>query len=304
MNRLGRILLPNLALALIALQQGCSGRDSAPTVKLEARRDFGYTVGSLVEHRVTVDLPPSASVDPNLLPGPGPVNDWLDLRSVRWSTAADDRLTLDLTYLILRGTKSPEPVAIPSLTLSLRHGDGVTELQTPEWAFTLMPVIPPGLADEKIEVRGMHRLPASSVATERWVLTLALLGAGVCAFLIALRRGVFPSLAPPPPFTAALREFGRPRFSMSPAERYTAGLQRIHRAIDQTAGIAVFPANVPEFLEHHPAFRPLRAEFEQFFETSQRHFFAAAGTETGGETGWQQLVEFCRRCARAERGLR
>lgn len=294
------LLLPILA----AAQFGCTEKTSSPVVTLVPARDFGYTVGSLVEHRIVIELPPNASVDPKLLPSPGPVNDWLDLRTLRWRMPGDRRLHIDLGYLILKGAKEPEPVAIPPLTLGIRQGDAVTELQTPEWPFTLMPVIPPGIPDEKLEIRGMAALPASAGFPEVWMLSTSLLAAAACGFLIALRRGLFPALASPPPFTAAERELGKPDFSRSPAERYAAALKRLHRAIDTTAGETVFAAALPPFLDRHQAFRPLRAEFEQFFLASERHFFAGAEIGADAEERRKALVEFCRSCARAERGLR
>lgn len=303
-DRAVQLFRSSVWLVLVGLQVACTEKTSSPVVALEAGRDFGYTVGSLVDHRIVVDLPPNTSVDPKLLPSPGPVNDWLDLRTLHWSMPRDDRLQIDLTYLILRGVKSPEPTAIPALTLSVRHGDAISELHAPDWPFTLMPVIPPGIPDEKLEIRGMRSRPAASGSGEQWALAGSLFAAAACAFLVAWRRGLFPALGSPAPFTAALRELGHPSFALNPAERYTAALKRIHRAIDQTAGSAVFPASLAAFLDRHPAFTPLRAEFEQFFRASQRHFFATTDGDRGGDAEWQALVDFCRRCARAERGPR
>lgn len=292
-----------LWLLLGALQFGCAEKTSAPVVTLEARRDFGYTVGGVVEHRVIVDLPPHASVDPQLLPGPGPVNDWLDLRSVRWSMPRDDRLQLDLAYLILKGVKTPEPTAIPPLSIGIRRDGGITQVPTPEWPFTLMPVIPPGITDEKLEIRGMRSLPSAAMRSEPWVLGGSVLGAAACAMLIALRRGLLPLLGPPPPFTAALRDIARLSAALPPTERYAASLKRIHRAIDETAGATVFPATLHQFLDRHPAYQPLRCEFEQFFRSSERHFFAVEGDRIDAAAP-QGLADFCRRCARVERGPR
>lgn len=293
-----------LFLALAGLELGCTEKASAPIIQLEARRDFGYTVGSIVEHRILIDLPPGALVDPHVLPSPGPVNDWLDLRTIRWSMPNDKCLQLDLAYLILKGVRSPEPTAIPPLTFSIRLADTLTELRTPEWPFTLMPIIPPGIADENLAIRGMLSLPHRSVRSEILALTGLLLAAAVCAFLIALRRGLLPLFAPPQPFTAALREFGRPSPSSNQADRYAAGLKRIHQAIDETDGSVVFPTALTQFLDRHPAFRPLRAEFEQFFQCSQRHFFASVERAVAAGEDWHALADFCRRCAQAERSPR
>lgn len=295
--------LPALVL-LAAFPLGCTEQTAPPKVRLDAPRDFGYTVGSIVEHRVVVELPPDASVDPKLLPQPGPVNDWLDLRTIRWSLPDEKRLQLDLGYLILKGVKTPEPTAIPPLTLPIRRGDGIAELRTPDWPFTLMPVIPPGIADENVDIRGMAGLPRRPAGAGPWILTGSLLGVAVCALLIAVRRGLFPRLGAAPPFTAALRELGRHDRSRRETDRYAAGLKRIHRAIDETAGSAVFPPTLGIFLDGHPAFQPLRPEFERFFQDSQRYFFAAAKNEPSIADDWQRLVDFCRRCARAERGIR
>lgn len=306
MGYTGPWLVPALWLLLGAFESGCSEKRSEPVVTLEARRDFGYTVGSIVEHRIIVDLAPNLSVDPKLLPGQGPVNDWLDLRTVRWSMPADDQLRLDVGYLILKGVKMPEPTAIPPLSLRIRHGDAVLELHSPEWPFTLMPVIPPDIPEEHVEIRGMRELETLGTATDLWLLVGSLLAATACLFLIALRRGLFPALVAPPPFTAALRELERPSFSLSPAERYVPALKRIHRAIDETAGTIVFSGTLAHFLGHHSAFRSLRSDFEQFFQISEQHFFASVESvhnEAEQARRWHSLVDFCRRCARCERGI-
>ncbi len=292
-------------LLLGCLQFGCSEKTAAPVVVLVAPRDFGYTVGTVVEHRIIVDLPPDATVDPNLLPSPGPVGDWLDLRTVRWSMPTEHRLQLDLGYLILRGVKAPEPAVVPALPVRIRQRDTVTELHAPEWSFTLMPVIPPGIPDEQLVVRGMHAPDRPSTEAAVWAMVASLSAAAACLLLIALRRGWFPALAAPPPFTAALREIERPRFSLRPDDRDAQALKRIHRAIDETAGWTVFPTGLPVFLEQNPAFRPLRKEFEQFFQISERLFFASSdGQGTAQTEHWPSLLDFCRRCSRSERGIR
>lgn len=292
------------AFALAALFTGCTEDASNPVVELEARRNFGYTVGSLIEHQVKIELPAGTRVDPKLLPSSGPVTDALDLRAIEWSQPDQNRLELRLRYLILQGVKGPESSTIPPLKFSVRRGDGLTELQTPEWSFALMPVIPPGIPDEKVELRPMHEIPAVLAGAGPWLFVCGLLGAGLCAFLIALQRGLFPALAAPPPFTAALRALTRPSFVLNATQRYDLALKRVHRAIDETAGATVLAVDLPAFLERHPGFGVVREQFVNFFDVSQRHFFGSPDPTPISDAQHRDLLEFCRRCARIERGLR
>lgn len=292
------------AFALVALFTGCAEDASNPVVELQARRNFGYTVGSLIEHHVKVELPAGTQVDPKLLPGPGPVTDSLDLRTIEWSQPDQRRLELRLSYLILQGVKGPESSIIPPLKFSVRRGDGLAELQTPEWSFALMPVIPPGIPDEKIELRPMHETPAVTAGAGPWLLICGSLSAGICAFLIALQRGLFPAFAKPPPFTAALRTLTKPSFTSNAAQRYDLALKRLHRAIDETAGATVLAVDLPAFLQRHPAFGVVREQFAKFFDVSQRHFFGAPAPTPISDAQYRDLLEFCRRCARIERGPR
>lgn len=292
------------AFALVTLFIGCAEDASNPVIELQARRDFGYTVGSLIEHHVKIELPAGTRVDPKLLPAPGPVSDSLDLRTIEWSQPDQSRLELRLSYLVLQGVKGPESSVIPPLKFSVRRGDGLAELQTPEWSFALMPVIPPGIPDEKIELRPMHETPAVPAGAGPWLFVCGLLSAGIFAFLIALRRGLFPALAEPPPFTAALRALTRPSFALNATQRYELALKRLHRAIDETAGATVLAVDLPAFLERHPAFGVVREQFADFFDVSQRHFFGSPDPTPISDTQHRDLLEFCRRCARIERGPR
>ena len=74
----------------------------------------------------------------------------------------------------------------------------------------------------------------------------------------------------------------------------------MHRALDRANGAILLSGDVPEFLRRHPEFKPLRVDFERFFETSKRRFF-------GGESSMdddfaaEQLAQFVSKLARRER---
>ncbi|MBM4200399.1 MAG: hypothetical protein FJ189_03845, partial [Gammaproteobacteria bacterium] len=77
--------LRSIALALcLTGSAALQAETAAPHVELQASRDFGYTMGSLIEHRIRLWLPDGAEFLSPLLPSPGAVNDWLDLRTIRW----------------------------------------------------------------------------------------------------------------------------------------------------------------------------------------------------------------------------
>jgi mxaA protein len=296
--------LRSLALILCLAGTGMLQAQPAvgPRIELQAARNFGYTMGSLIEHRVRLWLPDGAELLSPRLPSPGAVNDWLDLRTIRWERESGHIVRIDVTYQVFKGVREPETVVIPPLALAYRAADGhEAEIQTPEWPFGLSPLIPPATPDEKVTIRrdAQERKFPTEPAFYRWVafLTAAALG----ALALAFRFGLIPTFGRQRPFAHAYRSLSRLSAIAKPDARYDAALRLVHAALAQTHGTPVFPAMLERFLIAHPAFAPLRPEFEQFLLSSQRHFFDPSTTDADLRTRWQALENFCRRCARAER---
>jgi mxaA protein len=86
--------------------------------------------------------------------------------------------------------------------------------------------------------------------------------------------------------------------SSSP-EQVRAGMQALHQALNLTAGQVLFEQGVAAFVETHPQFKPMQAEWEGFFQHSRRAFFGDAA-DAPVDARW--LLALCRRARDLERG--
>ena len=294
-------LMRSIALMLCLAAGALRAEPATPHLELQASRDFGYTLGSLIEHRLRLWLPDGAELVTPLLPSPGAINDWLDLRALHWEQESRHVVRIDVTYQVFKGVRDPETAVIPPLAIAYRAGGTQAEIHTPEWPFGLIPLIPPTTPDDKVMLRAdahERQFPAES-AFHRFVAFLS--AAALGALALAFRFGLIPGLGRRRPFAEACRRIARLR-SASPAVRLDGGLRAVHEALARTHGTPVFPAMLDAFFEARPVFAPLRAEFEAFFDASQRHFFEPGAEEADASARWQALEGFCRRCARLERG--
>jgi mxaA protein len=82
---------------------------------------------------------------------------------------------------------------------------------------------------------------------------------------------------------------------------YRKALLILHRAIDATAGHAVFAEDLSDFIARAPTFARLKDEFNLFFRSSRRVFFGDDVAGATSEFGADALVRFSDRLASAER---
>ena len=296
-------LVRSIAMMLCLAVTGVPRADTAvPHVDLRTERDFGYTMGSLIEHRIRLWLPDGAEILPPLLPSPGAINDWLELRTIRWVRESDRLFVIDLSYQVFKGVRAPETAVIPPLAIAYHAAGGNAEIHTPAWPFGLIPLIPPATPDEKVTIRPDARQPffPEDAAFRRFIGWLS--AAALALLALAFRFDLIPGLGRRRPFAEACRRIAKLR-SASPEVRLDASLRAVHEALARTHGGPVFPAMLDAFFEARPAFAPLSAEFRQFFEVSEQHFFGT-GADTAGDASVrsQAFERLCRRCARLERG--
>jgi mxaA protein len=289
--------------ALLALLTACSSAPDgtfSPEVRLAAPRDYGYVMGDVIEHALSLDVADTYPLDTAALPQPGALNEWLAIRDLRWEAhhaGSRNRYRIQIAYQIFKGVRAPETVVIPPLPLRL-IGPSPREIQSPAWPFTLVPVIPPELPNEQIEVRAP--LPPETLSTaQAWrglmtwsgVAALALALLGLRMFLKSRRSR---------PFAQACRRMDKTRHNANP-ETLLHSARLLHRAFDQTFGETLFAGDIERFCLAHPTFAPLQDQLVKFFALSQTLFF-----ETGVPLGdidppghW--LADLGRRCAIAER---
>jgi len=75
-------------------------------------------------------------------------------------------------------------------------------------------------------------------------------------------------------------------------------VERVHAALNETAGEVLFEPGLDRFVALRPRFAPLRDELARFFADSRTEFFA--GGDDAVDARW--LVALCRRCRDLERG--
>jgi mxaA protein len=289
-----------LAATLFLIRLPVSAAPPEPRVELAAPRDFGYVMGDLIEHRISVSVPEGYALETEFLPRPGAVADWLDIRGIEWERSGTG-YRLRVTYQVLKGVKDPERLAIPPLPIRFRGADTL-EAEAPGWEFVLSPIIPPKLPDEQVTVRAGFPPPTPPIAAHRLRLAAFAAGALAVALHLAGHYGFPPfSIRSGRPFARTRNELKRLAKKRPDPEVYRHALRAMHRALDETAGRTLLATHLDGFLQIRPAFVELRGDLERFFGLSQRVFFAAPHQPVPAEypLGW--LETLCRRCAMAER---
>lgn len=267
-------------------------------------RAFGYHVGDLVERDVIVHVPDGFVLDDASLPRPGARGKLLELQAVSRSDSSEaggTRLALHLRYQVFIAPPEVRTLEIAPFSLSFK-GDGREQtLRVDAWPVTVSPLVPvevsprqglgelrPDLPPPQMDTRpAQRRLLAYGVLL---LLCLAYLAQVYLALPWWSRRRR--------PFATAWRRLSQVPAD-APAPEWRAAFQRVHEALNQTAGEVVFEHGVDRFIAAQPRYAGLRTELLAFFRQSRREFFADS-PPAAGDGRW--LLEFCRRCRDAERG--
>ena len=297
--------LQNLGLAsLILLLPACQPDQRnapAPTVTLNAARDYGYVLGDLIELTLSVELHPGQQLDTASLPQPGPINDWLSLREQHWAirpAGGRDIGELQLTYQVFKGVRAPELMSVPPLTLNLAGSPPVT-LQTPSWSFTLSPVIPPDISDEQLQLLDpIPPKPADTAPLQRrflqWLSAFGAVVALLCLRHVLRRRKARP-------FAEAQRTVRRLLAGGNDPATVRAAARALHRALDLTFGETLFASQLERYCLTHATFAPLQPELARFFDGSQALFFDPDSADSNETWRSLNLPALSKACAAAER---
>ena len=267
-------------------------------------RAFGYQIGDLVSRAVTVDAPAGLTLDESSVPQPGARGKALELRHVTRRSRAESggrRHELTLEYQVFLSPLQTRTLEMPTFTLRFQGQPRDQEVRVEAWPVTVSPLAPMAVSPR----RGLGELQPDT--TPPLIDTTAgrqrlFVDGGLAFVLLAYLAHVYIGL---PLWTRAHRPFTlawRVLRSMAPlatGSHRRETFQRLHQALNRTAGEVVFEAGIARFVATQPRFEPLRDDLVRFFQQSRREFFAP-DEQAGADQDW--LIDFCRRCRDAERG--
>jgi len=267
-------------------------------------RAFGYLIGDVVSRSVSVHIPEGLVLDERSLPQPGARGKALELRSVARRSGAESggqRLDLTLEYQVMLSPPQTRTLELPTVTLRFDGQPRAQTMRIEAWPVTVSPLTPVEVSPR----RGLGELqpdtPPPLIDTTHARYRLIAYGA-VILLLLAYLAQVYIGLPwwqrAHRPFTLAWRSMRDLRPDSSDLQ-WREAFQRLHEALNRTAGEVVFEHGIDRLVDAQPHFRPLRDDLTTFFQQSRREFFAD-GDSAGHDRAW--LIEFSRRCSDAERG--
>lgn len=281
---------------------------AAPVALLRATtsepRAFGYQIGDVVSRGVTVHMPDGLVLDEGSLPQPGARGKALELRSIARRSSAEaggQRHELTLVYQVMLSPPQTRTLELPTITLRFDGRPRAQTLRIDAWPVTVSPLVPVEVSPRRGLGEWQPDAPPPLIDTTGARYRLIAYGA-VILLLLAYLAQVYIGLPwwrhAHRPFTLAWRSMRGLRTDGSDLQ-WRAAFQRLHEALNRTAGEVVFEHGIDRFVSAQPNFRPLRDDLAKFFQQSRREFFAD-GDSAGRDRAW--LIEFARHCSNAERG--
>lgn len=299
---MGRFPSP-AAITLLSVVLGCGAAAAQDTLgaSSDEPRAFGYTVGDVVSRRIALHVPDGLTLDEQSLPQAGARGRALELRRFELHkslTGVPDALLLD--YQVFVAPREVRVLEMPAIELRFDGRPRPQTLRIDAWPVTVAPLAPaePSSRDGLGEMRPDRDPPRMDTSAAR--MRLALEGSAVLLLLAYLAQVylVMPWAA------QRARPFGRAWKTLRAlpqqpdAAQRRAAFERVHAALNETAGEVLFEPGLDRFVALRPRFAPLRDDLARFFASSRAEFFAGGGD--AAEVRW--LVAFCRRCRNLERG--
>ena len=286
---------------LCTLGGSASAAPDTLSASSEEPRAFGYTVGDVVTRRITLRVPSGLTLDVDSLPRAGARGRAVELQRVvlhKSLAGAPDALQLD--YQVFLAPREVRVLEMPPIELRFDGSPRPQTLRIDAWPVTVAPLAPADASSR--EGLGEMRPDREPPRVDTFAARVRL---GVEAGAIVLLLGYLASVYLVLPWSAQRRRpFGRAWKTLAAlpdrpdAAQRRAAFERIHAALNETAGEVVFEPGLARFVAMRPRFAPLRDDLARFFADSRAEFFA--GRDDAADARW--LVMFCRRCRDLERG--
>ncbi len=260
---------------------------------------FGYMIGDLIEHNISLSVAKSFVIIESLLPKPGPINNWLELRDIQLKNKTgfvETQYRIKLVYQPFRASGETETLVIPAFNLQLRSSDELLEFPVPNWEFSYGPLIPKHISNSEITIRPPAKPKLISVTQPLLLLSMALVGLVTVLLYLAWLNDLLPLIRRNlGPFSLAYRQLKKFDQSSHDKNLYRSALRIIHRAFDDTAGKTVFNDRLENFFDNNPDFRSLQKDTVLFFEISREIFFSGKNSTIQTQYPLSWLMDLCRR---------
>lgn len=284
-------LLLALPLALAANSASAQTR-----ITTENPASHGWFLGDELVQRVRILLPESARLDLSSLPRPREVEYWLELSAVR-PKEIPGGVEVELRWLNFYAALQADRREVPSSPIRILDAQGVaTQDRLPGFAFVASPLRPLLAPTSPGEMKPDPPYRLIDPRPNRIGAALSLLTALLCAAALAWTQ------AWPPFRKRADRPLTRAARLMARAPKAEADdLRRLlHRGLDDAHGGSLIGADLGEFLNRAPQFRPLAERLAEFFAASDAAFFG----EGSARRDPAEIRALARDLAAVERGRR
>lgn len=311
------LLLIGLALSLVNANADAplpDLEDGIVSVKeINPTRDAGYVVGDTLERTLVIEIKQPYELVKESLPIVGYEHRWKGKISgvelVKTSHQEDAQKnstahTVYLAYQVFTSGRVAKPSALRAEIIKLRNTKTkvVKQYRLPSFNFRISPLSVFGQVVLKDEISPFHPplLLDSSPQIRNMKLLGGLLGLSLLGLLYMLGMHTWlPRMGAP--FAKAYRDI---RKLQNTEQALKSAVERIHQALNQTAGTTLFSHTTHQLIEHKPQFAPMQAEINTFFSLSNHVFFGASSmNEELVKTNMVWLLSFCRHMRDCERGL-
>jgi mxaA protein len=295
------------AIAAVLLFATLQGASAADVLRVEASepRAYGWRVGDRVQREVSVFAPAGWELDAASLPKAGGRGQAIELRSVQLRSSAEDggrRHELKLEYQVFLAPGKVRIIEIPPFRLRFAGPGRIEEPLVEAWPVMVAPLTGPEISSRRGlgEMQPDHAPALIDTAPARSRLAgIGLMATLLLSFLAVVHFGPPWRVARSRPFGVAWRQLRRLP-AQPAASQWREALRQLHAAFNRSAGEVLFEGGMARFVAAQPAFAPLQADMARFLALSRQEFFGS-GPRQDGDAAW--LVDLCRRCHAAERGL-
>jgi hypothetical protein len=235
-------------------------------------RNSGYTMGDLMPMHVQIKLPKNSTLDKERLPLVGRVKPWMDIREMKVQEK-ESGVIIDLTWQIFATVEIAQILKTPEISLKTAEKPEITIL-IPAQAFYYSPVFPmPPLK----EIKRRENLAPPLIDEQT-----PFLGFIVSSILLILSLTVLiwlKNLIPWLPYKAGpiakLAKKLKPEIrKLNSTKSFNlTQLREIHQALNETAGISLYPNNLEFLFENAPYLIPEKNAMTTFFHRSWAQFY-------------------------------